>query len=108
MNIRKTQNIIFSKLLLLVFLFYLSVLYSHSIIIIHDITHHADKNSGFDKPEKFDCSLFHDYYFEFNGPSFENWVTDIRIDQFKILTRQNLLIKLFTNSTNPRAPPVFT
>ncbi len=107
MFISKTKNIIVPRLLLLVFLFYLSIRYSHTIIIIHDFVQHTEKDAGFNITEKFDCSLFHDLLFEFNKEINEERLLFTEIFDSNNFAPQIILIKLFRITINPRAPPIF-
>jgi hypothetical protein len=107
MKTGKPKNIILSYYLLLIFFIYLSARYSHPIIILHNLNHHSEKESGLHLPEKFDCSLFHDLYFEFNKNNDENISKIARIYHDLVINEERLIERSYFNTSKSRAPPVF-
>lgn len=105
MAMRENKYNISSFFLLLVFTLYLTIRYSHSIIFVHDLSHHDHRNSGLQTSNKFDCKIFHELFLEFTSNT--DQVESI-IPEFFDLNKYSkaiIITKLFSDGFKARAPP---
>ncbi|MGE5355115.1 MAG: hypothetical protein ACM3PT_02670 [Deltaproteobacteria bacterium] len=104
---RTKKNTLHSLTLLNVLVLYLAINYLHPVFSHHHLNHSNPSTHGLKQAESFNCSIFHDMYFEFRIfiSDFENPNPEYSFTILKICDK--VYSNRFLNFEKSRAPPVF-